>query len=62
MYKKDLQIGEQMPIKRITEDYLPVIVFYFLLLRVYLLKDILFRLSIEEHDLEKVKNGVIRKC
>jgi len=62
MYKKELPIGEQMPIKRITEDYLPLVTFYFLLLKMYLLKEVLFKISFERNGLEKVSKQPIIKC
>jgi hypothetical protein len=62
MYKKGLQIGEQMPIKRITEDYLPLMVFYFLLLKKYLLGNIMFKFSAGECNLEKADKQEITKC
>ena len=62
MYKSELPIGEQMPIKRITEDYLPLVTFYLLLLKMYLLKEVLFKISFERNGLEKVSKRPIIKC
>jgi hypothetical protein len=62
MYKKELPIGEQMPVKRITEDYLPLITFYLLLLKIYLVKEILSKISFRNNRLEKSSKQPIIKC
>jgi hypothetical protein len=62
MYKKELQIGEQMPSKRIDEAYLPLIVFYCLLLKMYLLENILPETSLEQDNLGEVGKQVVAKC
>lgn len=51
-----------MPSKRIDEAYLPLIVFYCLLLKMYLLENILPETSLEQDNLGEVGKQVVAKC
>jgi hypothetical protein len=61
MYKEELQIREQIPIKRIINERFPLIVFY-LLLKIYLPEDSLFSFSAKKLNLDKVNKRMIIKC